>query len=644
MPLESPRGYLCRVAHAHAYAGPRWLAALAGISCGGLLEREDRARQLAHVLRLEIPEWLQMCYRPVKTKGRRSRRSFLGQHIEPYQLNYRCPRVCPCCLREASIWWAVWDLAVVSACPVHCCLLIGQCPACGRALTWHRPAVHQCRCGADLRKGTPIAADSGLVMISAALYRAAGFHPHACGAELKRANVPRILGNLTLDPLLVLIRFVGSIQEEGKLRRKQIKFALTDIDAAIKVGSAAASILMDWPRSFREMLRRMAPGQTQNTADLSFRNSDVFGNFYRHLYEVLPRKEFGFLHDTFEEFVAQDWKGLIRGQHRFFSSLTRRSSQWITLSEAKTNAHMNPERMTALVRNGYLEGIFVKMGRRHTECWIRRESLNGWCAKHKEEMARYLSRPLAMQALGLAHSTVLKVAQAGLIRYISGSEKSFPASGIYFLKEDVLRLKHAFEKHSVRVQPYSKPGKLIALRHGLKNYLGRDSGLPAAIRAVVDGKLHPVGYTKRFPGITGYLFLSDELRRYRPVQTETPPEDLLSYNEAAKVLGIKRTVIRALVIHGIFSAPHSYRFGLSKLVPAGEVRRFAKEYVDAAILSQRSRETIYWVKRHLRESAVPILEISIHQNFRKVFVPKEIAEKVKIPRRHPRPKPITTSI
>ena len=84
------------------------------------------------------------------------------------------------------------------------------------------------------------------------------------------------------------------------------------------------------------------------------------------------------------------------------------------------------------------------------------------------------------------------------------------------------------EKHYAPVKAYSKPGELIALRHAMKNYLGRDSGLAAVIRAVVDGSLVPVGYTNRFRGITGYLFRSEDLRKYRPVPGVTvPPEGFL---------------------------------------------------------------------------------------------------------------------
>ena len=399
----------------------------------------------------------------------------------------------------------------------------------------------------------------------------------------------------------------------------------------MKIGIEAATVLLDWPRSFREMLKRMVPTQVENT-DLNFH--DVFGNFYRHLYAVLPRKEFGFLHDAFEEFVIEDWKGLVRGQHRFFAPLTRKNSQRMSAQQAGTTMHMTSMRLASLVQNGELEGIFVKTGRERTECWIKRRSLSGWAAKREAELARYMSRPEAKRALGLKHDTLLKVAQAGLIRYTSGYERSFRSNGVYFLREDVLKIKHAFKKHAVQVQPYSSPGELIALRHGLKNYLGRDSGLPAAIRAVIDGTLVPVGYTKRFSGITGYLFPSEDLRKYRPVQTEMPPEGFLNFAEAASALGTRTEVFRGLVAHGALSNQNNkYRPGLSKLVSAGEIQHFGEQYVDAHIVAERSNATIHWVKHCLRKSGVPTLEVPVPGKGWKIFLLRELAANVQIPQK-----------
>jgi hypothetical protein len=82
---------------------------------------------------------------------------------------------------------------------------------------------------------------------------------------------------------------------------------------------------------------------------------------------------------------------------------------------------------------------------------------------------------------------------------------------------------------------------LIALRHALKNYLpGR--GLPAVIRAVIDGELVPVGHTDRFAGITGYPFPCELLRRYRPLTAgvRAPQEGFLNYRDAAALLGFEQ--------------------------------------------------------------------------------------------------------
>jgi hypothetical protein len=151
---ESPRGYLCRVAHEHGYWGPLALAEIAGLPRSGL-ERDDTAEQLASVLRLEPEEWRTLCYRHVNGRTRFNQRLFFGQRISSDDLNYRCPRVCPPCLNERPIWWAVWDLGLVTTCPIHRCHLLNQCPACKRSLAWQRPAVYKCRCGLDLRTACP---------------------------------------------------------------------------------------------------------------------------------------------------------------------------------------------------------------------------------------------------------------------------------------------------------------------------------------------------------------------------------------------------------------------------------------------------------------------------------------------------------
>ena len=352
----------------------------------------------------------------------------------------------------------------------------------------------------------------------------------------------------------------------------------------------------------------MLPPETDNPADLNF--SEIFGNFYRHSFRVLPRSELGFLHEAFERFVLEDWRGLIRGQHRYFSTAVRRSSRWVTANEAEVVAHTAGPRIWDLARQGEIDAIFLNVGGRRTECWIRRESLNQWIAARDAGLAPYMERPEAKDALGLTNYTIVSVAAAGAIRYVKGPDHNFPGSCFFFLREDVLKIKEAFEKHSVPVKAYSKPGEFIALRHAMKNYLGRGVGLAAAIRAVVDSRLAPVARTKRFRGITGYLFRAEDLRRYRPVSGITsPPEGFLNYRETAALLEVRTDVIRGLADQGLLPPSAGFRNGLARLIPAREVWQFAERYVSTSILAKRLHLDAGSLLRHLKESGTLLLAI-----------------------------------
>lgn len=615
VPFESPLGYLCRVAHAQGYDGPRWLADLAGIP-PGRFELAERGGKLAHALRLDASEWRRLCYMPM---GRIERRTFLGQIIGAHQLNYARPRICPACLRDNPIWWAVWDLKLVSACPIHRCFLIDRCPSCRQKLAWHRRAVHECRCGHDLREVEPEKAEDRLVTINAAIWNAAGFHREACEAEVRRVNLLPDQINLPLDATLRLIRFLGSVHEDGRIRRKQIR-PFAELDIATRIGIGATAMLIDWPQSFRDTLRRMADEPSHDPPGLNFHK--VFGNFYRHLFDVLPRKEFGFLHDAFEIFVAEDWNGLVRGQHRWFSGTLRTSTKWITASEGQKVYGVAKKLIKGLVRRREIKGIFVNTGLHRTECWIWRESLRDWVAKREGERASYMSGPELKRFLGLKHETLMKIVQAGLIRCSKGVDRSFPNS-FSFRCEDIMRIVEAFGKSKSQMCTEITPGTIIALRHALKNYLGRDIGLPSVIRAVIEGKLSPVGRTSAFRGIMGYLFRSDDLRQYRPSQIDVPHGGFVSFREAATLLTTRTGVIRALVKRGLLTSPNEYQNGFAKLIPTSDIERFAARYIDASIIAKLPGITKDRLRCQLRNMKIPVLEVSLPGKGRKLFVSRE---------------------
>jgi hypothetical protein len=111
-------------------------------------------------------------------------------------------------------------------------------------------------------------------------------------------------------------------------------------------------------------------------------------------------------------------------------------------------------------------------------------------------------------------------------------------------------------------------------------------GLPSGIE-VTPEPLRRFGYTNRFRGITGYLFGSEDLRKYRPVPGMTAHrEGVVTFGEVAAVLGVSTPVIRGLVAQGILHITAEYRNGFSKLLPAVDVQRFAEGYVATSVLAK----------------------------------------------------------
>jgi hypothetical protein len=245
-----------------------------------------------------------------------------------------------------------------------------------------------------------------------------------------------------------------------------------------------------------------------------------------------------------------------------------------------------------------------------------------------------MPRPEAMAALGLTHRTIVSVAASGVIRYVKGPERNFPARCFFFLREDVINIKAAFENHSVPMLAYSKPGKFIALRHGVKNYLGHGSGLAAVIRAVLEGRLVPVGCAKRFRGITGYLFAARDLRRYRPMSgVDATADDLINYREAAALLGVELREIRGLVAGGILHDAVEYQFGLSKLLAAADVQRFTENYVAVSALAKRRRLNTIALFRYLSKLGTPLLSVPLPEKGTRhaSFLRRDLACQIQIP-------------
>ena len=120
---------------------------------------EDRLREILYVhhLRDEL-------YNP-------KRLQVFGQQIPTDLICRENPKFCQVCLSESNYCRKVWEIAFVTACPVHQCRLIDHCPACQGKLNWKRSNIHRCPCGFDFRESVPVLLEDKELRLTKYLHR-----------------------------------------------------------------------------------------------------------------------------------------------------------------------------------------------------------------------------------------------------------------------------------------------------------------------------------------------------------------------------------------------------------------------------------------------------------------------------------------
>ncbi|WP_161992716.1 TniQ family protein [Aureimonas leprariae] len=101
----------------------------------------DRLDALAKVLRCDVSDLQDRCYRRTSAKMRTFRGQTLGTVKD---IHTRIRRVCPLCLSERPFHRFWWDFGFVATCPTHGRHLVSEC-SCGRPLSWDDVELHKCR-------------------------------------------------------------------------------------------------------------------------------------------------------------------------------------------------------------------------------------------------------------------------------------------------------------------------------------------------------------------------------------------------------------------------------------------------------------------------------------------------------------------
>ena len=373
---ESILGYLSRTALANGIDKPSTLLELCQLDFS-LPYRAANVAELTHILGTHAEEVLYRCYWP---SAAFNRYSFLGIPVKKWMINLRRPRVCPQCLCECRIHLAIWDLAVVACCPTHGVKLMDHCPECGQDFDWVHTAIGHCvHCGYDCRHAVAKSAPEPALALTSYIQQLTNDSP--APNEPGNYSFPA-LRELGLSPTIELIMFLGAHALGRGLGSGSWMSARLSASGMVRLVSAAAQVLGDWPKRFFLLLEAVRRSNTRlkDKTGIGYE----FGAFYEVFSKYLADTAFAPVRQEMSFYIQHQWDGGFISQKNIRLNLAgEEHERYVTRASAARCLGVRPTTVSKLLQAHKLGGLTRQMGSR-TLTLIERNSLQQHAAVHDD--------------------------------------------------------------------------------------------------------------------------------------------------------------------------------------------------------------------------------------------------------------------
>lgn len=536
LPAEDLCGYILRLNEKNHYDFPNWIYNLAGIKKhapinGNLLDpRDTDLSRLSWLTGIEENVLWSMAFPPATVCGRKGEfNAAFGTVIPRFAVHTHKARVCPECLKEDLYCRKVWDIVAVTACPVHRCLLVDECPSCGKPITWSRSSVAVCRCGFDWRELNLSKLEDDDLNLSRHIH-------HLCGVS-DYGGIFKGLGNINplktfdLEQLITHLFFIAGqlLQRSGHWRAFN-SLSLRNIRVH-ELFTKAYPVFYKWPIEFYRMLDQYRDEKGHSKRDTGVERD--FGRFYNALYKSLPDSPNSPLREVFERYLAVHWDGGYLNKKLRVSEEMLSKKKYITAADAGRILNTNATHVQRLVETGTVMGTVRNMGSR-TMTLALAESVESFRASLEKAI------PLAgaAQALGVGHESIVDIVKNHCIEALRGPNLDGYAHWI-FSPEAIAEL---FEKIDSKIIIKSASSKLetVSFSKALRIASGFGFSIGEFVHFVLMGDLKPC-YKIAGTGMNMYVFLKNDIHNlFKKINKET--NGALTVLDVSKLLGVKQEV------------------------------------------------------------------------------------------------------
>jgi len=315
-PDESFAGYLTRLTDLNYYDSPSWILQLAKL---GNYERKEalafpereRLGHLSALTGVSVSQLLQITHRRQRAESRYTAvAKFFGVSVPRSAIQLRTARICPACLREHEYVRRIWELTLVTVCPLHKCLLVDGCPKCHRGFPFLRPQLNFCRSGHDLRNIKAPSLKEDEMELTRRVHV-------LCDLE-KTWEAPEHDSHLNALELCDLIQIISLITSQ--YYRFAFGCGIRAVDTttrwlrrAIKVEDVHAllcktmHVFRDWPNNFFAFLDWRAR-HLQSNVRIDGVQRD-FGELWGVLHYKPLSPAINFVRDAFDDYLTRFWQG-----------------------------------------------------------------------------------------------------------------------------------------------------------------------------------------------------------------------------------------------------------------------------------------------------------------------------------------------
>lgn len=503
---EGLHGYLQRLAEINIYGSPYWITDIAGIPAS--TRKTDYVFLYRHLSTLSKvtgrteDELARMAYQGGALNNKNYARGFGGEFLSVAAIEYKRQKVCPQCLLEKTYLRQIWDISLLTACPVHGCELVQECPECHTQLSPGRPSMTMCgnpKCGYDLLMAEP-------KKVSAEEHAMACLVTNSLKAEhseiYKDIAFPEVI---TVKPFMVLedlIGLLGNLRKDG-LSLTGPKLHRSSMGDRRDILCRTAEVLKDWPQNWHRLIEEV---RQQNGIDAKGLQS-AFGDLYLHLYAKRRDGSCEFLRDEFEAYLKEAG---------FAMNLVRRGGSrllevgcvdvpYLTAVEARKEIGCTKQKLSWLLETGELEEITVEEDNRNVHR-ITQVSVDLYKQRQERDV---LGVDDMCEILGLSRTIALRLLQKRVVPATRG----FGTKGHEpwcINREDILQYQEQINAHGV-YDSGQITEKVFAYPAAVRKLASAQIVFEGLAEAMASGNVRPISNSQGPARVRDMVFFKAEL-------------------------------------------------------------------------------------------------------------------------------------